>query len=176
MTPDEKTFVDRLRRAYAPPPMEPVEQRRFDARLRARIEDAARRRRRWLVGGAALAAAAAAAALFALASPDAGAPGPPAPAIAAPTEPAAGEAIALDWLVEEPAADAEWLGRSTVIPADPLAVAGLEAATAEAAETDTETEAGAADEAAAPEWMPAEYEMLAMLIDVDPYMPEEDWP
>lgn len=154
--PEERAFVERLRAAYTPPPLTAFEAARFDACLRARVAQSTRRRQ-WTLGGAVLAAAAAAL-LFV---PDLTAD-PPA------------EAPAVDWLaaMTGPTDGADWLGDAT-LPADPLAVpalvVGLPAASDDAAEDPD-------DEPTAPGWMPAEYEVLAALIDVQPYAPEEDWP
>lgn len=167
MSPEDEAFVDRLRSAYEPPPMTAFDETRFDARLRARIEATGRRRR---MGLGALAVAAAAAVL-ALVTID-----------VAPTE-----APAVDWLAALEGPEATWAGEVIVVPADPLAVPSLSDELAWAAAGDGATDAAdvAADDSAelddaadeGPAWMPAEYEMLAQLIEVDPYtFEEEEWP
>lgn len=166
MSPDDEAFVDRLRSAYEPPPMTAFDEARFDARLRARIEAKGRRRR---VGLGALATAAAAAVL-ALVTLDVS-PG--------------GQAPAVDWLAALEGPEADWAGEAVVVPADPLVVPALGDEVAWAVEGDE----GADDAATAvtldpddaddegPAWMPAEYEVLAQLIEVDPYtFEEEEWP
>lgn len=162
MSPDDEAFVERLRAAYTPPPMTSFDTTRFDARLRARI-DASARRRRFALGGLALAAAAVVA--FVVAPP---AVTPPAPAV--------------DWLGALTAETSDWLGEGT-LPSDPLAVPTLSlpavasAAVDDGADVaDDPSDDDLDDGATSPEWMPAEYETLAMLIDVEPYAPEEDWP
>ncbi len=174
---DDRALVAHIREHYAPPPMTAVERSRFDARLRARIE--ARRRMRWGLGGLALAGAAAAALLFA-AGPRPPTP-TPAPEMAALPATPDSEALALDWLVEAPADD--WLGGSTVLPADPLAVPALDDGVLAADETNDETNDEAADAVAeaeealdGPAWMPDEYVLLAGLIEIEPYGAEGDWP
>lgn len=175
--PDDRALVARVRQHYQPSPMTAADRTRFDARLRARVE-AQRRRRLWGFGGLALAAAAAAALFFAN-RPVGAPPAPDAPEMAA--RPAVdGEAIALGWLVERP--DADWLGGTTVLPADPLAVPGLsdDAVAASDDEAVAETEADVETDAdGGPEWMPDEYVLLASLIEIDPYDAygsEGDWP
>lgn len=179
---DDRALVAHIREHYRPPPMTAAERSRFDARLRARVE--ARRRMRWGLGGLALAGAAAAALLFA-AGPRPPTP-PPAPEMAAQPATPDREAIALDWLVEAPADD--WLGGSTVLPADPLAVPALDdgvPATAAAGDagddtladdTDTDADADAEETLDGPAWMPDEYVLLAGLIEIEPYGAEGDWP
>lgn len=165
MSPEDEAFVDRLRSAYEPPPMTAFDETRFDARLRARIE-ATRRRRR--IGLGALAAAAAAAVL-ALVTIDV----------------APREAPAVDWLAALEGPEAAWAGEAVVVPADPLVVSSLGDEVAWAVEGDGATDAAdvAVDDALddalddGPAWMPAEYEVLAQLIEVDPYtFEEEEWP
>lgn len=173
LSADDRRLVARIREGYAPPPLTEMDRTRFDARLRGRVEA---RRRRWLwgLGGLALAGAVAATAVFALRP--AVAPEATPAMVAAPTAP--GD-VTLTWLVDE--ARADWLGGSTVLPADPLAVPTLDTVAA-AAETDTAdgTDADATDTDAkdtAPAWMPDEYTVLAGLIEIEPYDPyAEDWP
>jgi len=181
---DDRRLIDQIRRGYAPPPMTDVDRARFDARMRARIER--QRRRRWGAVGLTLAGAAAAAALFALGQP---APSPtPNPGAlpemaalpAAPTTDAAVDtpAVALDWLIEDSAAD--WLGGSTVLPSDPLLLTALGDDTGAADDDGTDDALADETDDDAPAWMPDEYTVLAGLIDLDPYDAydtyEEDWP
>lgn len=183
MTPEDIGLVARIREGYQPPPMTDLERRRFDARLRARIASQ-QRRRAWGFGGLALTAAAAAALFFAARQTEPPAPNPgPQPAMAAaPTESpqadgeSGGEAIALDWLVDEDRAD--WLGGSTVLPADPLELAALDGVASPVAADPSDADAADGDtDDGSPEWMPAEYDLLASLIEIEPYDPyAEDWP
>lgn len=154
--PEERAFVERLRDVYQPPPLTSFDATRFDAGLRARIARSTRRRQ-WAIGGAVLAAAAA----ILLLVPDLfGGARPP----------------EVDWLtaMAEPA-EADWIA-DPALPSDPLAVPSLDLTLAEATVDATGEAATEAEDPDAPEWMPAEYAMLATLIDVDPYAPEEDWP
>ncbi len=175
----DRRLIDQIRRGYAPPPLTEVERTRFDARLRACIER--QQRRRWGLWGLAVTGAAAAVALFALRAPEPlGAPGEPVALPAMAAAPALDDASPeLDWLVDDSAAD--WLGGSTVLPADPLAVPTLAQRAALAAETgaaDNENDAEAdAETDSAPAYLPDEYTVLAGLIDIEPYDPyAEDWP
>lgn len=167
MSPEDEGFVDRLRAAYTPPPMSSFDEARFDARLRSRIEAGGRRRR---YGLGALATAAAAAVLALATLPSTG-PGEATPAV--------------DWLAALEAPEATWVGEAVVVPADPLALPALDDGAALAAlavgdgdAADAADDGDATDEAdEGPAWMPAEYAMLAQLIEVEPYaFEEEDWP
>lgn len=183
MSPEDERFVEQLRQGYAPPEMTAADRTRFDARLQARI--AARdHRQRWMIGGGLLTAVAAAAmAVFwvgapvdpppstaspppvAVTPPGPPTPGPaPGPESAAPSEDEAAEidalALALDtssWgaLTADPFAETEAVDDGATDDAD--------AATADDDSTEDDS------------FLPADYEALAMLIDVDPYDDEELW-
>lgn len=183
LSAEDRRLVDHIRRDYAAPPMSAVDHTRFDARLRARIER--QRRRRWGLAGLALAGAAAAVALFALRQPTelpAGEPGVLPAMASSPTAADAGSAVAetqsitLDWLVADSAAD--WLGGTTVLPADPLALPTLDDGQVAAAADDAEDAADDTDDDAdGPAYLPDEYTVLAGLIEIEPYDPyAEDWP
>ena len=185
--PADARLIDQIRRGYVPPALTEVERTRFDAQLRARI--ARQQRRRWGLAGLALAGAAAAVTLFALQPPSMSGPGDPSalPPMAethavdplvAPVDDAE-PAVALEWLLDDSPAD--WLGGSTVLPSDPLALSTLGATAAADTVADAEAEDETADTAdeddGGPAWMPEEYTVLAGLIEIDPYDPyAEDWP
>ncbi|MCA9541383.1 MAG: hypothetical protein KC620_20930 [Myxococcales bacterium] len=143
MSPEDARFVDRLRRAYAPPP---VDAARFDARLAERREalDARRRRAPLAWGGALMAAAATAFALYALRpnTPDPAREETPAP-------------IAVDWLA----------ALTPPATSDPFA---------ELRQTEPLSDIGAlgADE---DDWLPADYEPLAVLVNWPTADEEEAW-
>lgn len=177
MSPDDERFVERLRTAYSPPPMTSFDVARFDARLHARLAQR-QRRRQWMWGGGLLAVAAAVAVLLlwpALNSTPLTPPLNPSqltPLAAAPTP-------EVDWLaaITDPAETDDWLEDPAVDAIDGMdAIDTTDAIdTADAIDTTDATDA-LADGDGAPEWMPAEYEMLAQLIDVEPYMHQENWP
>jgi hypothetical protein len=162
MSLDDERFVERLRTAYSPPPMTSFDVARFDARLHARLAQH-QRRRPWMVGGGLLAVAAAVAVLLLW----------PVLTRTALTPPATAPTPDVDWLaaITDPAATDDWL--------DAPAADGIDATDAiDAIDATDATDAtdALADQDRAPEWMPAEYEMLAQLIDIEPYAHQEDWP